>query len=173
MSEEEQKRDDVEEITQSFKIDLIADYGNTQEDLVMHWGISKKNPGEWTSPDDRYLTSSTARFSDGKACQTTFIRDVSTPSIRAIKLNIWWKEGVEPAVKTLSFVLFEKKKNAWYNNSNRDYHIKFELSPPPMGTHHHGKIGDVVKEIIECETVFVSLHSFVTVLGLMDVDASL
>lgn len=66
---------DIEEtlITNSFKVDIIVEYGNLTQDLVLHWGISKKNVGEWNSPDDRYLPKETTRFRDGKACQSKFI----------------------------------------------------------------------------------------------------
>lgn len=55
-------------VTISFKVDIIAEYANTVDDLVLHWGISKKVFGEWGAPDDRYLTKDTVRFGDGKAC---------------------------------------------------------------------------------------------------------
>ena len=154
-------------MTNSFKVDLIAEYqNNPSEELILHWAISKKNPGEWNSPDDRYLPTQTVRFRDGKACQTKFIRDPKAPNLRTIHLNFWWKEAMEPSVKSMSFVLMEQNKNAWYNNSNRDYHLKFEVAavaqPTAQGSGasglsggHHSQIGQVVSEIIEAETVYV------------------
>lgn len=58
----------------------------------------------------------------------------------------------------MSYVLLEKNRNHWHNNGGRDYHIKFIIEPE----HHHnknlpmGKIGEVVGEIIDCETVYTS-----------------
>ena len=71
---EDEQDIDIEEtlVTNSFKVDLIAEYTNQSEELVLHWGISKKNPGEWTGADDRFLPKDTTRFKDGKACQTKF-----------------------------------------------------------------------------------------------------
>ena len=54
-------------VTNCFKVDMIAEFSNTADDLILHWGISKKNPGEWNGPDDRYLPKDTIRFQDGKA----------------------------------------------------------------------------------------------------------
>lgn len=110
-SPDEEEDVDIEEIlvTNSFKVDVIAEYGGSvKDDLILHWGISKKDLFQWTGPDDRYLPLETVRFQDGKsAAQTKFIRDAKTPTLRAVHLNFWWKEAMEPAVKSLSFVLFE------------------------------------------------------------------
>lgn len=53
-------------------VDMIAEYKDQSDDLVLHWGISKKQVGEWTGPDDKFLPIDTKRFPDGKACQTKF-----------------------------------------------------------------------------------------------------
>jgi hypothetical protein len=66
-------------VTNSFKVDLIAEYGNLQEELILHWAISKKNIGEWNNVDDRYIPRDTTIFRDGKACQTKFIKDPKIP----------------------------------------------------------------------------------------------
>lgn len=34
---------------------------------------------------------------------------------------------MEPAVKSISFVFFEPKKNIWHNNYSKDYKIAFDL----------------------------------------------
>ena len=49
--------DDEDEkiVTNTFKVDIIAEWANTKDDLILHWAISKKNVGEWTTPDDRFL----------------------------------------------------------------------------------------------------------------------
>jgi len=130
-SEEEKHDEDVDDeehlVTNSYKVDLIAEqYTNAGEELVLHWGISKKTPCDWNSPDDRYLPVDTIRFRDGKACQTKFQRDSKSPGMRQIHINFWWKEQVEAAVKSMSFVFFEQNKNAWYNNNRQDFHIRFE-----------------------------------------------
>jgi hypothetical protein len=60
---------DIEEllVTNSFKVDIFIDYQNTKDDVILHWGISKKDLYQWTGPDDRYLPPQTIRFQDGKA----------------------------------------------------------------------------------------------------------
>jgi hypothetical protein len=37
---------------------------------------------------------------------------------------------MEPGVKSMSYVFFEKNKNAWQNNGGRDYHLRFEPQAP-------------------------------------------
>lgn len=158
------EKDDEEDtqITNRFTVDMIAQCQNNPDDLILHWGMSKKNPGEWGPPDDKYFPLETKRFTDGKACQTKFIKDQDKPDFREIKMDIKWIQELEPAVKSISYVLHEPKKNAWHNNWGKDYHIKFMIESE--GNHVHrgkgfpfGKLGDVVAEIIECETVYVSL----------------
>jgi len=67
-------------------------------------------------------------------------------------LDFAWIQDIEPAIKSMSYVLLEQKKNRWYNNNSRDYHIKFAIEPENHPHKHKnlppGKIGDVVAEII-------------------------
>lgn len=58
----------------------------------------------------------------------------------------------------MSFVLLEAKKNAWNNNGGKDYHLKFQIEPDQVANKNLplGKIGDIVQEIIDCETVYVN-----------------
>lgn len=125
---------------------------------MLHWGISKKNPCEWFGPDDRFLPLDSIRFKDGKACQTKFQKDPRSPGLRSLHINFWWKETIEPAVKSMSYVLFEQNKNAWFNNNRQDFHLRFEdptaalTSSSPDSIHHQGKIGEALKDIIACET---------------------
>ena len=69
-----------------------------------------------------------------------------------------WVKDVEPPVKSLSFVFLEQKKNFWHNNNSQDFHIKFLIDAVGDRPKHLplGKIGDVINEIIECETVYGS-----------------
>jgi hypothetical protein len=44
---------------------------------------------------------------------------------------------MEPAVKSMSFVLLELGRNQWHNNGNKNYNLTFELVPsgvPQIGT---------------------------------------
>ena len=48
---------------------MIAEFKDTQEELILHWGIGRKNPGEWTAADHKYLPKQkTNPWPDGKAC---------------------------------------------------------------------------------------------------------
>ena len=65
---------------------MIAEFTNTVEELILHWGISKKNFGEWNSPDDRYMPKESTKFKDGKAFQTKFIKDRKKITYRSIHI---------------------------------------------------------------------------------------
>jgi type IV secretory pathway protease TraF len=51
----------------------------------------------------------------------------SSGNLRSIHLNFYWKEAMEPPVKSMSFVLFEPARNAWYNNYSKNYNLKFDV----------------------------------------------
>jgi hypothetical protein len=107
---------------------MIAEFvGTAKDDLILHWGISKKNFGEWTSPDDRYLPKETTRFQGGIG-QSKFISDRNKPVFRSVHIKIHWKDQMEPAVKSMSFVFYEPSRNIWHNNGGKNYNIGFELS---------------------------------------------
>ena len=46
---------------------MIAKYQDPSDDLVLHWGIGKKQPFEWTGPEDKFLPLESVRWPDGKA----------------------------------------------------------------------------------------------------------
>ena len=104
---------------------MIAQYTNQVENLILHWGMSRKNPNEWGPPDDKFFPLETKRFTDGKACQTKFIPDLEFQNYRSIHMDLSWISNLEAPIKSISYVLCEQKKNAWYNNGGKDYHIKF------------------------------------------------
>lgn len=60
----------------------------------------------------------------------------------------------------MSYVFLEQSKNIWHNNGGKDYHIKFVVEPEGHRDKHFppGKLGDIVGEIVECETVYVKLE---------------
>ena len=102
--------------------------------------------------------------------------------MRMVHFNYWWKQDLEPAVKSMSFVFMEPARNFWHNNGGKDFCTKFELpSATPQGAegegehhhhHHNGKIGDVLNEIIKSETEYVRFKMTTTkYVGLVDSDA--
>jgi hypothetical protein len=51
-----------------------------------------------------------------------------------VHFNCWWKQDLEPAVKSMSFVFMEPARNYWHNNGGKDFCTKFELpSATPQG----------------------------------------
>lgn len=66
-------------------------------------------------------------------------------------------------------------KNIWHNNGGKDYTIRMMADLVNKVRDKNlplGKIGDVVNEIIECETVYVSLISLIPI-EFMDINASI
>jgi len=103
-------------VTYRYKIDFVAEYQESKEDLILHWGVGRRAAGEWTSPDDKHLPPETTRFTDGKACQTLFLPHKSNPIFREIHMEIAWVHEVEQAIKSLNYVVMEPSKNWWHNN---------------------------------------------------------
>ena len=58
--------------THRFTIDLVARYPDVSDDLVLHWGLSRKKEGAWGTPDPAFHPVGTRTWHDGLACQTTF-----------------------------------------------------------------------------------------------------
>ncbi len=46
-------------MTNKFIIDMIALYKDPSDDLVLHWGIGKKELWGWQAPDDKFLPRET------------------------------------------------------------------------------------------------------------------
>lgn len=53
--------------THKFTIDLIARYPDEADELVLHWGMSRKKAGAWGTPDASFLPPRTAAWPDGLA----------------------------------------------------------------------------------------------------------
>ena len=43
---------DVTEFVNRYTVDLIAEYQDTNDNLLLHWGLGRKNATEWTRADD-------------------------------------------------------------------------------------------------------------------------
>ena len=75
--EETKEEKDVEETEETrepkffmhkYTVDIIAEYKDREEELVMHWALGKKSASEWARPDDNQLPKDTTRFKDNIAC---------------------------------------------------------------------------------------------------------
>ena len=66
-NEEDDEEHEDSQITNKYVVDLIAEFKDRNEDLVLHWGIGKKQIGEWIAADDKFLPPDTKKWGDGKA----------------------------------------------------------------------------------------------------------
>jgi hypothetical protein len=55
-----------------FTIDFVARYPDDEDDLILHWGMSRQKVGAWGSPDQGFYPPNTTRWPDGLAAQTIF-----------------------------------------------------------------------------------------------------
>lgn len=106
--------------THRFTIDLVARYVDEEDDLILHWGMSRKKIGAWGTPDLAFQPVESQQWPDGLACQTKFIKEAELPSIRLVTIVIKWVEEVDQPVNSLSFVLTEKNKNVWHSINGSD-----------------------------------------------------
>jgi len=55
-SREDSDADENKTTPKQFKhryvVDLVATFKDHNSDLILHWSLAKKHPGEWTKPDD-------------------------------------------------------------------------------------------------------------------------
>jgi len=129
----------------------------------MHWALGKKDKSEWTRADDAYLPANTNRI-DANVCQSVFDRNTLYPDYCTLSMQVKWVQDVEPSVKAINFVYFEKQKNWWHNNSGKNYQLELMVESnndsngdnPLNSNLPLGRIGDAVREILECETVYSS-----------------
>ena len=91
---------------------------NTQQKLVLHWGVSNANSqGKWSHIDSECYPPSSKDFDDF-AIQTDFsyLQGDNTQQ----KIHIKFPKD---DVSSLNFVFLERDSNRWHNNGNKDYHI--------------------------------------------------
>ena len=91
---------------------------NTQQKLVLHWGVSNANSqGKWSHIDSFCYPPSSKDFDDF-AIQTDFsyLQGDNTQQ----KIHIKFPKD---DVSSLNFVFLERDSNRWHNNGNNDYHI--------------------------------------------------
>ena len=91
---------------------------NTQQKLVLHWGVSNANSqGKWSHIDSFCYPPSSKDFDDF-AIQTDFsyLQGDNTQQ----KIHIKFPKD---DVSSLNFVFLERDSNRWHNNGNKDYHI--------------------------------------------------
>ena len=91
---------------------------NTQQKLVLHWGVSNANSqGKWSHIDSFCYPPSSKDFDDF-AIQTDFSYLQGDNTQQKIRIKF-----PKDDVSSLNFVFLERDSNRWYNNGNNDYHI--------------------------------------------------
>ena len=91
---------------------------NTQQKLVLHWGVSNANSqGKWSHIDSFCYPPSSKDFDDF-AIQTDFSYLQCDNTQQKIRIKF-----PKDDVSSLNFVFLERDSNTWYNNGNKDYHI--------------------------------------------------
>ena len=91
---------------------------NTQQKLVLHWGVSNANSqGKWSHIDSECYPPSSKDFDDF-AIQTDFSYLEGDNTQQKIRIKF-----PKDDVSSLNFVFLERDSNTWYNNGNKDYHI--------------------------------------------------
>lgn len=145
------------EYTHVFTANFVLRYPDESDDLILHWGLSRKATGAWGTPDKNFLPENTQNWGDGLACQSYFKKEAENPSIRTLQIVIKWRHEVEPPVTSISFVINEKKKNQWTSLDGRDKVIVFCPNDEPQHGNGEfpgapkGKIGYAVNDILNCE----------------------
>ena len=91
---------------------------NTQQKLVLHWGVSNANSqGKW-SHIDSFCYPPLSKDFDDFAIQTDFSYLEGDNTQQKIRIKF-----PKDDVSSLNFVFLERDSNTWYNNGNKDYHI--------------------------------------------------
>jgi hypothetical protein len=78
-----------------FTIDLVARYPDQNDDLILHWGLSRKKEGAWGSPDPIFFPKDTNKWPDGLAVQTVFQREPENKNLRTITIVLKWVVDVD------------------------------------------------------------------------------
>ena len=91
---------------------------NTQQKLVLHWGVSNANSqGKWSHIDSLCYPPLSKDFDDF-AIQTDFSYLEGDNTQQKIRIKF-----PKDDVSSLNFVFLERDSNRWHNNGNKDYHI--------------------------------------------------
>ena len=126
-SDVEDEQRTPKEVINRYTIDLIAQHMDFEEELVLHWGVGRKNPCDWSRPEDSHLPRNSVRWSDKIAVQSVFERNSFYPEYRTLQLVFQWIEETEAPIQAINFVILEKKKNWWHNNGGKNFSVPCAL----------------------------------------------
>ena len=58
----------VAEFIHRYSVEIISENKDKNEpNLILHWAVGRKSPGEWTRPDDSHLPGNSKRMPDNIA----------------------------------------------------------------------------------------------------------
>lgn len=130
----EEAKEPGENIEMRYRFDFIALYQgpHLDDELFLHWGLMSSDAADyWQIPDPQSNTefppnSVVWMTSDNQPCaiHSLFMPDSSQANSKTVSLELKVKEGQRDY---LSFVLYEKKWDAWHNNDGRNYNINLSL----------------------------------------------
>ena len=130
---EEEEESEPKFFIHQYTVDLIAEFKDREEELILHWALGKRTPSEWVKADDLQMPKDTIRWKDNIACQTKFEANLVYPEYRPIQFVFRWIDQIEAdkVVKAINFVVLERKKNHWHNNGGQNYQIACALGLTP------------------------------------------
>jgi hypothetical protein len=118
-----EEEEEAEHFVNQYTVDLIAEYKDREEELILHWALGKRTASEWAKPDDLQMPKGSIRWKDNIATQTPFEANLVYPEYRSIQFVFRWIDQIEAdkIVQAINFVVLERKKNFWYNNGGQNY----------------------------------------------------
>ena len=99
-AEDEDDVDDqaAKEVINQYRVDIIAQYKDFNDELLLHWAIAKQNAGEWVRPEDSQLPQRSVRWNDNVAVQSPFERNRLYPEYRKLDMAFKWIEQTEKPI---------------------------------------------------------------------------
>ena len=124
--------------------------------VILHWGIFKAMYGsQWFHPPKASYPPNSKEM-DEMAIQTPF-----SLKTKKIVMTIPRGTGFKDYIAGLKFVIFDPKRNVWYNNGGQNYSIEFEMNLEKMSQFQIKlksgyKVPFYVIDVINCEANLLS-----------------
>lgn len=125
---------------------------------MLHWGVGRKSPHEWTFPDESIWPENSKEFDKIRsALRSTFSPDKKEEGYKSIHIDI---AADNLKIQGMTYVIFDGKTNRWYNNNGMNYKVNFnERQVRLTGRLIKGssaEVVNIVNDIITCETTYNS-----------------
>ncbi|KAF6001727.1 hypothetical protein F1559_002385 [Cyanidiococcus yangmingshanensis] len=127
----------VEEVVpqEEYHIHMITDIRG----LALHWGVSRKKPGQWLLPRRDWWPAGVSSQVDHMAVRSEFQRDEDDPSIWRIDLSFQRDPSAKDSgsdawlPSALVFVLYQAEYNFWSNHNNDNFVVPVApFAPSPL-----------------------------------------